>query len=59
MNISEYASKIADTVKKIILDNYSAEHIVIDKIDVGIEETFIYYTTTGKEVVRRYKEYGE
>lgn len=56
MELKEYADKIADTIRQIVLDNSKAQKIEIDHISVGIDQTFISYTAKGEKIVRRYED---
>lgn len=54
-DIEKYANDVADTVRQIILDNCEAQEITIDKIKVGLEQSFVDYTTKGEKAIRRYE----
>lgn len=56
MELKEYADKIADTIRQIILDNSNAQEIEIDHISIGIDLTSISYTVKGERFVRRCKD---
>lgn len=54
-DIEKYADKIADTVRQIIIDNRNAQEITIDSIEVGVNHSFVDYTTKGTKIISRYE----
>lgn len=54
--LEEYAERISNTVKRIILDNSNCEELYIDSIKIGVEQAFIRYTSKGNKVIKRYED---